>query len=602
MTWRPAMLLAGATVVVCLLAESSARIVGDGAEYVAMAINFASLRGPALAPRDLDSLQRTVAGVDARFEGWNIRGSSVAAAGGRRDFAHFWIYSLLAAPFVWSTRLAGLSPLVAFTALNTCLLLTAFWVALPRIGAAASVLLFASPVLWWIDKPHTEVFTFSLLAIAFLTLRERPWWSLVASGAAAAQNSPVAVLTMLTAIGHILCNPAICRDRRFQAGALIGGALCGLQPVYTYVKHGTHTLLTLQNPGHLPAWAEITAVPFDPAIGLAGNFPGLVLALFIAAAHLVSRMRPLAVGMRGAVTVATAGGFVFAFSQATNVHHGGTPGLSRYTVWLIPLTIPVFACAYRFANRGVQRWLWPVAALSAISCVFMFRPAVAENAREPNVFADYLWTRHPGWNNPLPEVFAEVSTHAEVRSAPAWTRGCEKVLLIGAGGSASFPVPCYPSPVPPECVRDGTLCYANRRGRGYLFVRAPGSTIAQAGFNYAPERAWPAGSEPAVRDVLARNEWWTLTVRSGGDSALRFARDLRVTELQGGGRLVFVLRDIRPGAEMVLRVPSRMRGRLLDAMTGRIVADVSYDGAPLEPWHISVPAGSNLMMLTLLAS
>jgi hypothetical protein len=596
---RAALAVATAILVAILLATSTPRIVGDGAEYVAMAINFADLDGPSMAPGDLEARQRAVAAIDGRFANWDIRGSTVAGRDRRRDFAHFWIYPLVAAPVTWIAQALSVSPLTAFTLVNVCLLMAACWCAIPRIGGAAAVLLFVSPVLWWIDKPHTEVFTFALLAIAFLFMRERPWWSMTASALAAAQNLPIALVTIATALGHVPRDRAAIRDRRFVIGALGAGVLCVLQAIYTCVRHGTPTLLSLQNPGHAPVCAEIAAVPFDPAIGLVAHVPGLVIAVLVASFFAV-RAPGRGVRIDEGVALVAAAGFVVTFSQATNVHHGGTPGFSRYVVWLMPLTIPLFARVHE-AARHSARWIWPIALASAALSVYLYRPAVQENSREPGLLAQYLWTHHPAWNNPLPEVFAEVSSHQEVRSAPVWTRGCEKVLLIGRGADAPFPVPCVPAPAPAACVREGALCYANREGRGYHFVRAPGSDVAWAGFAYEPDRAWPADAVAGARDLLDRAEWWTLQARSGDGAALRLARGVRVTELHGPSRLVFILRDIKAGAGIILRVPAGMRGTLVDAVSRLAVADLAYTGAPLEPWPIAVPAGSSLLILTLSA-
>jgi len=79
-------------------------------------------------------------------------------------------------------------------------LLTAIWVVVPRIGVVATTLLLFSPIVWWIDKPHTEVYTVSLLAIALALMRDRPWWSMVLAGLAATQNPPIAVLVPIVGI------------------------------------------------------------------------------------------------------------------------------------------------------------------------------------------------------------------------------------------------------------------------------------------------------------------------------------------------------------------------------------------------------------------
>jgi hypothetical protein len=348
------------------------------------------------------------------------------------------------------------------------------------------------------------------------------------------------------------------------------------------------------------------AVPLDPAIGLFANFPGLLLALVASIGLLLYRRRSDWRGISWpaidvTVALATCGAFLFTFSQASNVHHGGTPGMSRYGVWLIPLAIPALARAHVTGRSAWRTFLTATAVVSAAASIVAFRPAVPQNLREPSPLAAYLWTHHAGWNNPLPEVFSEVSAHEEFRSAPIWTRGCEKVLLIGRGASSPFPIPCFPAVAPDECTAEGVLCYANLSGRAYQFVRAPGSAVAHAGFTFESDRAWPAGAEIAVRRMLADAQWWTLAVRTGEDSALRFARGVRVTELHGPSRLLFVLRDIKPGAEMILRVPAGVHGALLDGMTGRVLGELRYQGTPLEPWPISLPPAANFMILTLSA-
>jgi len=596
---RQLSLLFGAALVVCLVADSSARLVGDGAEYLAMATNFASLRGPALAPADLPRTEEAVAAADGRFARWDAAASTIAARDRRRDFVHFWFYPLLAAPFVWTTRAVGASPLYAFTLLNGLLLLAALHVALPRIGGAACLLLFAGPAIWWIDKAHTEIFTFSLLAIAFLVMRDRPWWSMVAAGAAAAQNPPIAIVMVLTAAGGLFGRQGSVRDGRFLRGAAIGFVLCLLQPAYTYARHGTVTLLALQNPGHVPAWAEVIAVPFDPAIGLVANFPALAVAIAGAAIVCLRADRRPAIQIDIIIALASAATFTLAFAQATNVHHGGTPGMSRYGLWLVPLAVPLFARAHECGRAGYKRFAWGLAAASALVCIFLFRPSAGENSREPTMLAQYLWTRHPAWNNPLPEVFAESWVHRDERWAPISTRGCDKILLMAVDGQSAFPIPCLPAPLPPECAAAGTLCYANRDGSRYRFARAPGSAIQLTGFQFAADSVWPAGSDAHVRDLLVQAGWPALTPRPSGESAVRLAQGLRVTELSGTDRLVFVIRDVRPGARMVLRLPSTMRGILADGMTGEIADRISYQGPPLELWPVAVPARSRLLLLLL---
>jgi len=50
--------------------------------------------------------------------------------------------------------------------------------------------------------------------------------------------------------------------------------------------------------------------------------------------------REQCVGVAGAA--ASAAWLAFVAATAGNVNHGGTPGLSRYATWFIPLAIPLF--------------------------------------------------------------------------------------------------------------------------------------------------------------------------------------------------------------------------------------------------------------------
>ena len=114
------------------------------------------------------------------------------------------------------------------------------------------------------------------------------------------------------------------------------------------------------------------------------------------------------------------------------------------------------------------------AAISAVICVFAFHPSIGQNGREPTWAADYLWTRHPGWNNPLPEVFTETYLKTEAPTAPTFTPGCEKILAGGRGASSAWPVPCFPADTPIRCRGVGVWCYANREGAGACLCRRPG--------------------------------------------------------------------------------------------------------------------------------
>jgi hypothetical protein len=591
-------LIAALAVALSLAAGSPPRTEGDGGEYVALALNFAAFHGPAIAEDAISGLQATIGRHEPRLAQWDIEKSSVAGRGGGRDFVHFWFYSALATPAIWVTSAVGAHPAFAFTALNLALLGLALWLCLPRLGAPVSLLLFCGPIVWWIDKPHTEAFTFSLLAIAFALFRERPWWSAVAAGAAATQNPPIAVLPVLIVAAAAATRRAFLRDARFWWGAAAGVSLALLHPLYYLVTHGTPSLLIPTTRQALPRIDEWSAVIVDPNIGLLANFPAIVIAA-LAGLLVVLKRRPGELLSSDVVSAGIASAvFLFSFAQTANVHHGATPSISRYALWLVPLLIPLLVRAVRLGGRLWTTGIWLLAPASALVCVFAFHPRMPENSREPTLLADFLWSKHPGWNNPLPEVFVEAISGSEDSWLPAATPRCEKVLLWDRGDGERWPLPCFPAAPPRACVGSGFLCYANLEQGKYEFAQA--AIPDGKHFRIRREFLWPASAEPRVRKLFIEFEWWRLRLVGSDSPVLRSAHGVeRVWVYEGPDRYLFVVLRPGPDAGLVLRPPQRMKGRLLDAESDGPEDEVRFDGAPHEVWHVPLPVGPKVVILAL---
>jgi len=592
---RPYALCTAAIVALALIAVSPPRLVGDGREYLAQAINFASLHGPSLRPRDLDAIVSEMARFDPALAAWDIRGATVADARRNRDFPHFWLYALLAAPGVWLTRLFDAPPVLAFTAVNLTLLGIALWAALPRIGAAACLLLFASPVVWWIDKAHTEIFTFALLIIAFAMIDKRPWWSMVAAGAAAAQNPPIAALFVLIWLVTILRDRRALMDRRVVAGTLAGLALAVLHPAYTSAHHHTPSLLLAATRPGAPGISSLTAVVIDPSIGLLGNFPALLVVMAVATVVLAVRVRARTDAHGLVVAAAAAVVFLWSFSRTTNVHHGGTPSVSRYAIWLIPLAVPLLTAMYRVGRPWWHRFLWTAALISAPLSVVAFRPSVPENSREPTALATLLWTRFPSVNNPIAEVFSETELHTDDLFVPVATSGCQKVLLGAEGEQGRWPVPCYPEAVPAACQQAEALCYANRSKDGYRWAIAPGAAAGKL----RTDAIWPSEALPNVRRIYDAWDWRTLDFNARDLTVLRQTGGVAAAPIGSDRRFILVLREIHPAAFLRLAPAHRLDGVLIDPMTGRTLAAEDCVVQPGETCRIDVPDGFPVLLLAM---
>ncbi len=452
-----------AALVILLVAQSPPRRVGDGAEYVAMAVNLAEARPARLTPEEI----RRASAVFGDDQGFVLTMPAYRGSDGLQDFPHFWLYSLLAAPFVRAAFILHVTPLAGFTALNLLLLAAALAVILWRAGPAASVLLVAGPIVWWVDKAHTEVFTFTVVAGAIGLLPSAPWWSLALLGIGAAQNPPLILAFGVTLASALGARGA--RDRRVWWGAAAGAAAAALHPLYYGVRLGRPSGLLIGFDGHVPSAREIVTVLLDPNVGVLVLDPALALAI-VTLLVLVLRREPKR--LAGFDHLAAAGigvALLVAFTQTWNFNSGGTPGPSRYGLWILPLALPLLADV----PSGDAR-IRALAAVSLVWCTVMFAPRLPDRYLTPTALAARLWTSWPGLDNPLAEVFAERVTGRDPSPAPPLaTAGCEKVLLLSHGGQPAWPPSCQAVPAPQACLSPGALCYANRRGQGYAFVPAP---------------------------------------------------------------------------------------------------------------------------------
>ncbi len=463
------------------------------------------------------------------------------------------------------------------------------------------MLLFLSPILWWVDKAHTEVLTFATISLALGWLDEKPRRSLLCLGLGAAQNPPLGALLGLVALRTLSC-PAWRKDRRLWAALVSAGVLAALNPVYYQLRVGRPLPLLAATHGGWPTLSELTAVATDLNLGLVPAAPLFVLALLSGVWLLLRRAPRRLLAADVVLAGVTAVAFLLIFAQVTNINHGGTPGMSRYALWLVPLTIPVFKHLATATGAHPPRWFVALALASGAWSMVTFHPAKPEEYLRPNWLADWVWTRWPWLDNPHPEVFVERVRGTEGDWwVPTATPGCEKVLLVGRGpGVSTWPVPCPPEDLPARCMEPGALCYANRRGRGYTFAPLPWPSLYR--YKFAREAVWPIAETATARRLLSRIRWWELTTgdRAGGRHQVRAAYDVgQVYEYAGDDRLFVYVRPIGAAARLTLRTASPMVGEVLEPATGAHVASVRYEGPSGEAWTLELPGPRSSAIVVL---
>jgi hypothetical protein len=219
--------------------------------------------------------------------------------------------------------------------LNLFLLAVLLWWLIRNGFATAAIVMAAGPLFWWIDKAHTEVFMFVMLAFAMLLLQRRPLAALVAAALASAQN-PAAGIVLLSVVASVL----VARPRAVRLAAIAGVlAVASVMPAY-YVWHlGVASPLGATLDWGIPGFRELLTPLIDPNLGLLPYAPVLVVLAGVGATRVPRQTLVVCL-------VATAA-LLVVFAQSGNMNHGGSPGMSRYGLWLLALMTPWVVRAWR---------------------------------------------------------------------------------------------------------------------------------------------------------------------------------------------------------------------------------------------------------------
>lgn len=454
-----------------------------------MALQLASGRPPSLSADDLVRVKQELTQLGSGFESSLLEYPDLVATDGRQDFLHFFLYSLIVAPAVPLVEAFGLHTNWAFTLVNALLLSTAIFVVARHAPLVACVAGFVGPIIWWVDKAHTEAFLFAAVSIAAVTVREHPALALIVYALAGAQNAAIgATYPFFTALAW-----AATRDRTFTrrtwASAVIGGVIVAAPFIYTLVRLGRLSPMAEYAQRVIPLPASLAAFVIEPNIGLLPSAPvyGVVMILAVWMMFKAARLKaavpfPAFWWWPAVIQVL----LLLAWSQNPNANHGGTPGVNRWVLSLLALSLPWIADARQVLLAPGRQTLNIVIGVAGVMSAAAYVPARPENYREPTSLASRMWDAGLVHVTPA-EVFAERTQGREPAFAPGHDGSC-RVLLIAEQQS---PVQCRPpvESLPSWCRGPAAMCYAITDGNSARYIRAPAN-----GFFYrAAEPSWPAG-------------------------------------------------------------------------------------------------------------
>lgn len=448
--------------------------VGDAQEYLLMTRALASHGSPEIRESDVDAVHALLTANGQLRGGLKerdqlLRNSFTADSGGTY-FAHFWLYPLLCVPAWLLLGAVGGNEMAALQATNVlCFFLAAglvlFQGRTPRRDRLLLLGLSAvGPVLWYLRWPHPEAFTWSAVLAAVVLLREdRFVWAALAASLGAMQNPPLVLLALLavalaatsgnrrqTGAAAISRSPSAAKADRSAppphnervlplraaqepppghsraprsqehflflatkpaktcALAVLAASLSLLPVLFCLALFGVPNLIIASgsaDPSRISAgrvWSLLAdldqgMLPFVPA--------ALLLSLAGGAVALVRRRA------RGVLVLAVFLGMALLSGMQTN-WNGGSAGMMRYAVWLVPLL--AWLAVDQLPRRRSVAWL--AAAGLLLQAVIVLNGSSEEDYLRQSAPARFVLTHAPRLYSPVPQVFAERQLGHEVVS------------------------------------------------------------------------------------------------------------------------------------------------------------------------------------------
>jgi hypothetical protein len=397
--------------------------VGDGAEYYGLYYAWATGHRPWMTPAAYNA-------YDVLFSSHNIAGLvttdalvnafQVLRVGTTSDFNHFWFYSFLAFICGKIISLVGIHLTISqcFLALHCVLLGVTASIAYRAYAwkgvLAVALMMFASPMFWFIDKAHTEFFTVCLILSAVIFLTSKQYLSAALCIAlASTQNPSFALVACIPLFYRVVLQwnkPYSVFDLAIFTATVLAVLI---HPGYYFARYG---VLSPQFLGGGAVLGENLSTFYvwilDPDIGLLPNWP-LGMAVLLLAAGMCfwhKSWRSIFSDKYWFVFLA----FyllinLYAASSTTNLNSGATPGLARYALWFLPLAFPLFLKIFQlFPWRSKQFYcIVPLVLAVSIISIQTNDPGKPEQYTVPSISSFFIQSNFSRIYNPPAEIFLE---------------------------------------------------------------------------------------------------------------------------------------------------------------------------------------------------
>lgn len=391
---------------------------------------------------------------------------------GQWDFNHFSAYSLIPAVMGKILGIAGIAAnphmmFLIFHGILIALMLQIVYRNQGTIGLASIILIgLSSPIIWFVNHVHTELFTFTVTTAAISYALKNRWLnSAILFSIASLQNVSFLAIAVFSIAIYIvkLISQKQKLSGRDTVSILVAAAIGAIHPTYYLFRYGAITSTSVGG-GQVPflhIWDAYIWL-FDPDVGLLPNWPAGSVAVLILLV-LIGLTKKLRQKIKTNSTLVWFYSFYVALnliaqSSTTNLNSGATPGVARYGLWFLCLFLPLFITLIsylkdNFKNSSSKLGLLSLSVLT-VSNLMVNSPIRYESYTSPTVLS-YLIQKHVPWAySPPPEIFVErYSSYGEgaATSDANSTLGpdCHKVVFFDnyLGASAiSNPFQCTIGP------------------------------------------------------------------------------------------------------------------------------------------------------------
>lgn len=442
----------------------SSTLVGDGAEYYALFYAWKETVRPWMTLQSFDAYSNFIASKEvAAFTSREQleKTFEMLKVNQTQDFNHFWFYSFSAYLFSKTFSLIGIdiSAHNSFLFLHFGLLFLTASIAYRYHKLAGVVtffvMTFASPIVWYLNKAHTEVFTFTLTVAAVIVfISNRYFLSALFFAIGSTQNPSFAILALIALMYGYFTK----KEKHYTTSEVIltisSLLIILLHPAYYFFRFGVVTPQLLAGGASLGGhFSSFYMWIVDPDLGLLPNWP-LGLAYVLMGIYFLYRNSAIVTFRQNVLIYLFLICFffvnAFAHASTTNVNSGATPGLARYALWYMPIMYPIIMyvnCKLIEKKLAFYVFILPFLALAIIN-LKLNNPEVNDDCGTPSSLSFFLQKYMPWVYDPPAEVFSERYSGVGERVLFYNPRGiigpdCKKILVYPGEGRNKFFFPSH---------------------------------------------------------------------------------------------------------------------------------------------------------------